>query len=272
MRSQRTEFQTLAQARSFANEDLISLQNRDFRYTSWRLLWKIGVDRIIDRWQFGINVTSPSVSLGGSGVVGYDSTLVADTNDPSVPGGIVTTTQEDLPARYKSPLSIGGGGAYSFGKGRRVHFAAEWFAAVQEYEVVDSEPFVSREGGDTLSFDISQKLDGVFNAGVGIEYTFSDLLSGYGGFRTDFSARPDQVQSGGFTSTVSRWNLYHVSLGSTFRIERSDFTLGAVFSFGSSEPFDPLTLLPGLRPPEEGRMATADFTRITVILGFGLDL
>jgi len=50
-------------------------------------------------------------------------------------------------------------------------------------------------------------------------------------------------------------------------------TLGVVFSFGKSEPFDPLVLLPGVRPPtDEDRMATANFTRITVILGFGLDL
>ncbi|MCK5488456.1 MAG: hypothetical protein KAI98_00625, partial [Gemmatimonadetes bacterium] len=61
--------------------------------------------------------------------------------------------------------------------------------------------------------------------------------------------------------------------GSTFTVERSDFTLGLVFSFGQSEPFDPLVLLPGVRPPtDEDRTATASFTRITVILGFGLDL
>jgi hypothetical protein len=273
VRSQRTELQTLTQARSIENEELVALQNRDFRYTAWRILWKLGIGRIIDRWQFGVNVTSPSLSLGGSGDVGYDSTFVVEENDPSVSGGIVTTTQEDLPARYKTPLSVGGGGAYSFGEGRRVHFAAEWFAEVQEYDVIDSEPFVSPESGDTLSFDISQKLDGVFNAGVGIEYTFSDLLGGYGGFRTDFSARPTEVEGSDFTSTVSRWDIYHVSLGSTFTVERSDFTLGVVFSFGASEPFDPLFLLPGAPPPtDEDRMATADFTRITVILGFGLDL
>jgi len=273
VRSQRTEFQSLVQARSSENEEFIALQSRDFRYAAWRILWKLGINRIIDRWQFGVNVTSPSLSLGGSGDVGYDSTFVVDSNDPSVSGGIVTTSQEDLPARYKTPLSVGGGGAYSFGEGRRVHFAAEWFAEVQEYRVIDSEPFVSPESGDTLSFDIDQKLDGVFNAGVGIEYTFSDLLGGYGGFRTDFSARPDEVEGSDFTSTVSRWDLYHVSLGSTFTVERSDFTLGVVFSFGKSEPFDPLFLLPGLEPPTgEEPMARADFTRITVILGFGLDL
>jgi len=273
VRSQRTELQTLVQARSFEDEELVALQNRDFRYTAWRILWKLGVNRIIDRWQFGVNVTSPSLSLGGSGDVGFDSTFVVEDNDPAVSGGIVTMTQEDLPARYKTPLSIGGGGAYSFGEGRRVHFAAEWFTDVQEYDVIDSEPFVAPESGDTLSFDISQELDGVFNAGVGIEYTFSDLLGGYGGFRTDFSARPNEVSAGDFTSTISRWNVYHVSAGSTFTVERSDFTLGLVFSFGQSEPFDPLVLLPGLRPPtDEDRMATASFTRITVILGFGLDL
>lgn len=272
VRSQRTELQTVAQALGFEDEQVVALQNRDFRYTAWRILWKLGIDRIIDRWQFGMNVTSPSLSLGGSGVIGYDSTVVIEQGEPGVSGGIVTTTQEDLPARYKTPLSIGGGAAYSFGEGRRVHFAAEWFAEVQEYDVLDSEPFMAPESGDTLSFDISQKLDGVINAGVGIEYTFNELLSGYGGFRTDASARPTEVEGGDFTATVSRWNIYHVSMGSTFTIERSDFTLGAVFSFGESEPFDPLVLLPGLRPPDDGRLATAGFTRITVILGFGLDL
>jgi hypothetical protein len=273
VRSQRTEFQTLAQASGMDEEELLGLQNRDFNFTAWRILWKLGIDRIIDRWQFGVNLTSPSLSLGGSGEVGFDSTFVVTEGPPGAGTGIITSTQEDLPARYKTPLAVGGGAAYAFGEGRRIHFAAEWNSSVEEYDVIDSEPFVAPESGDTISFDIAQELDPVFNAGAGIEYKFTDLLGGYGGFRTDFSARPTDVSTGDFTATVSRWDIYHVSLGSTFQVERSDFTLGAVLSFGNSAPFDPLNLLPGITPPPGSeREATANFTRITIILGFGLDL
>jgi len=272
VRSQRFDVGTTVQAQGVEDEEIVALQSRDFRYLAWRILWKLGVNRIIDEWQFGVNVTSPGVSLGGNGEIGYDSTFVIDQGPPGVSSGIITTSQDDLPARYKTPLAVGGGAAFSFGEGRRVHVATEWHGEVQEYAVIDAEPFPLGSNGDSLTFDVSQKLDAVLNAGVGIEYKFSDLLGAYGGFRTDFSARPTDVESGDFTSTVSRWNLYHISGGSTFQVERSDFTLGLVFSFGRSEPFDPLDLLPGLTLPDEGRLTTAAYTQITVILGFGLDL
>ena len=76
--------------------------------------------------------------------------------------------------------------------------------------------------------------------------------------------------SGEFLANVSRWDLYHVALGSTFTVERSDFTLGTVLSFGQSEPFEPPEYLPGILPPEERPLAEASVFRITVILGFGL--
>jgi hypothetical protein len=273
VRNQRTEFQIAAQGLGVAGETLVSLQNRDFRYQTWRILWKAGVSKIVGRWQLGLTLTTPGVSLGGSGDVGFDSTFVlAGSDRPEVGTGLVTTTQENLPARYKSPLSIGGGGAYTFNRERaRVHFAAEWFNAIGEYAVIDSEPFTAPESGDTISFDITQELNSVFNAGVGIENQFSELLGAYAGFRTDFNAGLEEPARGGqFPANVSRWDLYHVSLGSTFTIERSDFTLGTVFSFGHSEPFDPLDFLPGLRPPDQARMAEASLFRITIILGFGL--
>ena len=272
VRTQRTDLQTLAQAQSVA-EDVVALQGRGFRYTAWRILWKLGINRIIDRWQFGINVTSPSVSLGGSGELTFDSTFVSSEEIPGRSSSIVASSQTDRPARYKSPISIGGGGAYAFGEGRRVHFTAEWFGPVQQYDVIEGESFVAPASGDTISFDIAQELDPVFNAGIGVEYKFSQLLGGYGGFRTDFSARPTEVSTGDFTATASRWDIYHLSLGSTFQVDRSDFTLGAVLSFGNSDPFDPATFVPGINPsPGSEREATADYTRIIIILGFGLDL
>ncbi len=273
VRSQRTEFQIASQASDVAGESLIAIQNRDFRYSAWRIIWKAGVSKIVGRWQVGLSLTSPGVSLGGSGDIGFDSTFVISGSDrPELSGGLVTTTQDKLPARYKSPLSIGLGGAYTFNRERaRAHFAAEWFNSVGEYAVIDSEPFIAPESGDTISFDITQELNSVFNAGVGIENQFSKLLGAYAGFRTDFNAGLEEPSKGGqFAANVSRWDLYHVALGSTFTIERSHFTLGTVLSFGQSEPFDPLDFLPGIRPPDQQRLAEAGLFRITVILGFGL--
>ncbi len=270
-RNQRTEFQIAAQANDAAGEALLALQNRDFRYNAWRILWKAGVSKILGSWQLGLNLTTPSVSLGGSGDIGFDSTFViSGVGQPS--GGLVTTTQDKLPARYKSPLSIGVGGAYTFNRERaRVHVAAEWFNRVDEYDVIDSEPFVAPQSGDTISFDVVQELESVFNAGVGIENQFSELLGAYAGFRTDFNAGLEEPSGDGkYLANVSRWDLYHVALGSTFTIERSDFTLGTVLSFGRSDPFDPLDFLPGIRPPDQQQQATADLFRITVILGFGI--
>ena len=60
--------------------------------------------------------------------------------------------------------------------------------------------------------------------------TFSDDLSLYAAFATDFSA---SAGTPGAQNSVSTWDIYHLTAGSSFRLGSARLTLGLAFAFGS---------------------------------------
>jgi hypothetical protein len=112
-----------------------------------------------------------------------------------------------------------------------IHATAEWFAPVSEYTILEPAPFVGQSTGDTLSPALLQELERVINFGVGVEQRFSPTLAGYASFRTDFSARRTSATG---VSSMSRWNIYHLTAGTSFEALGVGFTLGLGYGFGSS--------------------------------------
>jgi hypothetical protein len=270
VRDQKTREQTLAQAVDTAGNAGIALQQEGYNYQHWRLLWKIGLGgNLGDHWEVGVSLTTPSIGLFGSGKAFYDETLI--TQDLGGSGtsfsDVTTSTQQDLPVDYKSPLSVGVGGAYSKGPAR-FHASAEWFDGVPVYDVLAPAPVLLPDSS-MAAFGLTQELTSVTNVAVGAEYQFSPKLTGYAGFRTDQSAI-DNASTG--NTSLSIWDIYHVSAGGTFSIGASDFTLGGIMAWGSDVTNSGIELIPGgggapIDPPDQ---IDVKFFRVTFILGFSI--
>ena len=84
---------------------------------------------------------------------------------------VATDFQDGVPANYKTPLSVGLGGAYAFGP-TRLHFSAEWFASQGAYHVLQTSTFTAQSSGEVLTNQVVQELEAVLNYGVGIEHRF----------------------------------------------------------------------------------------------------
>ncbi len=271
IRNQRTSFATTAEVVGTDTDEAgVALSARAFDYQHWRLLWKIGLAAEFERLELGLTVTTPSLALWGSGSSGFNRAVIVqniDTADPTLPL-VEVDFQDGVSADYQSALSVGAGAAYQLGASK-LYASAEWFDKVDEFEVLDTQPFVGQTTGDSVSFDVTAELDDVLNFGAGVEHQFNQKTGGYASFRTDFSAAVPQSQT---NSAITFWDLYHVALGATFTVMRSVWTLGGVFAFGG-EDIAGIDLLPGeeendqIGIPDETRL---NYSRFTFILGFEL--
>ncbi len=258
VRNDRTSVTAIRQA-IFESGDLgIRYDNQDLDYHNWRLLWKAGYSTTFESWRLGATLTTPSISLFGSGSVNLDDSLVTTGETDGIDDRIVSNSQDDLSATYKSPVSIGLGASRDF-KSWSFHFSMEWFDSVSPYTVVDAEPFVNQETGEIFEPDIVHALDSVTNFAFGYEKLFKNGNRAYGSFRSDFSAAPDQGKS---NLTVTDWDLWHLGGGLSFGVGKTAMTLGAIFAFGNSEPSPILN-----DPDDELRLG---FNRLTFIIGFDL--
>ena len=263
VRSQRISSELMAQAVDTTGLAAVFLEGRDVRFDNWRLLLKIGASAEYGAWRFGATVTTPSLKLFGSGDAYITQSLVVQGGI----GSVMAQLQEDVAADYISPLAVGAGVGYE--RGRSVlNLAVEYFSKVGARDVLATEPVQDPITGDPIDVNLRQELDAVLNLAVGWQQRFSEKLEGYGGFRTDFSAKPDDSQS---VFPLSSWNIYHLSGGATFDMGRSHFTLGAVVAWGQSDE-ERITGGEG----EDGEAPQFDiatrmkYFRTTLILGFSI--
>ena len=268
VRDQRSRVQTLAQAVNTSGAAGIALQQEGYNYQHWRLLWKIGLGGNFGNWDLGLSVTTPSVGIAGSGKAAYDQTLITQDldGDGNSFSDVTSSTQQDLPVTYKSPLSVGVGAAYQKGSAR-IHASAEWFDAVPAYDVLAPDPVLLPDT-TMAAFGLTQELGSVSNIAVGAEYQFGPKLTGYLGFRTDQSALEDTSSS---NTSLSRWDIYHVSGGGTFALGPSDFTIGGIVAWGSDVTQTGIDFIPGDDDPVElPDQLPLKFFRFTFILGFSI--
>jgi len=264
VRSQRRFATNAVQILSTGNRAAIANVSTDYDFSHWRLLWKIGVQGRVAKWDLGVTVTTPSVGMFGSGKVGNNLTLVGQLVDQNGNPAteIATDFQTGLSASYKSPLSVALGAARTFGP-TTVHWSLEYFAPVGAYTVVDGQPFIGQSSGRTINTAVIDELDAVLNAGVGIEREFGPDLLGYFGFHTDFNAASNNPA---VNLSHTKWDFYHISGGATFGAAGSSFTLGGELAVASDvlkidphDPFRPIGLPPELQ---------ASSYRLTLLLGF----
>lgn len=230
-RSHRVNLQTLAEALTSNGEIAMTIYKWDYKYSSYRILWKLGLAFDFDRITLGLTITPPSLKLYGSGFSGINITVVRQDmdGDGTNDNYIATDFQDGLDSNYHTPLSLGLGLTCKF-KNFRLYGSAEWFDSVEKYDVLSGENFTALSSGDTWPNKVTHELDSVLNYGIGIEYTFNKNLKTYSSFTTDFSARKPGTDT---NLSITDWNVYHLMSGTTFKIKSYSFTLGFGYAFGS---------------------------------------
>ena len=66
---------------------------------------------------------------------------------------LAANVQTEVPAKYKSPLSVGLGFGWQIGKAR-INASGEWFDRIEPYVVLQGDEFVTQEPAETRSFEV----------------------------------------------------------------------------------------------------------------------
>jgi len=135
--------------------------------------------------------------------------------------------------------------------------------------VLDTKPFLSQGSGETLTNDLTHELKSVTNFGFGVDFFSNESLTFSGSFATDFSARIPGTET---NLTVSTWDIYHISGGTTFKIGNSDLTLGLEYAFGSNEINQQIDITDPVNNENGGIDKKSEVTiqRIKILIGFEL--
>ena len=264
-RGQRTRKELSGQAAFSASEGGAALLVEDTDYSNYRLLWKGGISTQRETWDLGLTFTTPSVRLFGKGDASYVRSAVgADLGGgPSV--DVSVRHEENLDSHYQAPWSVAVGGAYRQGAST-FHATAEWFDQVGPFDVLDASRFESDPAAASLVKRLRQKAASVVNFGVGYERKVSERFGVYGAFTTDFTFN-DKEDSG--TNSLSTWDIYHVTAGTSVMVGHVKLTMGAAYAFGN----DTRTVATVVVPPSERPVLTTSpldvkYQRFRVLVGF----
>lgn len=272
-RNQQTRAQAIGQALTTTGEVAAALRIREFDFNHVRTLWKVGLGVYRPPLSAGVTITTPSVHLSGKGSALFNMTTTGlDVNGDGVEDpNYASNYQRGVRALYRSSWSFGVGAAYRVGR-IRLHASAEWFDAVEAFDVLETEDFQAQHSGETLANDLTHELRAVVNYGIGLEVHLSDHFSSYSGFATDFSAAVPESET---NLSLSVWDIYHMAVGTVVSIGSTELTLGATYAFGDEVLARPVDFTDPSEANQligSGKDATLIFRRVKFILGFSIEL
>ena len=240
---------------------------------------KAGFHARFGPWRFGLNVTSPSISIWSSSKVQRE---LSQTNLPGNTDRIQIGEQESLPSQYKYPLSIGLGASHIYKSGS-IHLAAEYFAGLSPYKMIEA-----RDESSTFSvlfnspsvdfFTVYNSAKPVVNMAFGWEQHLNDRLFIHLGLRSDFSYahidNRDYVQKLRLQSIPM--NLWHGTLGFSLRRKASLVSVGVQYSYGHQEKglvqlvnfTEPVVRAPLYLEGERTDQSFANYHSVTLLIGF----
>ncbi|WP_336516822.1 hypothetical protein [Pollutibacter soli] len=215
--------------------------------TNGGLRIKLGANYEFDNnHHFGMVVSLPLIKIFGKGSLTSDIQINDLTLSPGVTVNLLASTQQEhLKSTWKMPLSIAAGYTWKHRKGM-LYFSAEYFGKIKLYDVLapKDQSFIRPDTvSSTYAYDVLRYMDArkaLLNAGIGFSYELREAIVGYLSFRTDFNYLDlkSLEDKRGFVAATSRWNSYHMQLGSNFRFKRSNIRAGALLTYGLSHSFE----------------------------------
>ncbi|MDO6761402.1 hypothetical protein Q4566_14415 [Tamlana sp. 2_MG-2023] len=220
--------------------------NENVDYYNARYSAKLGVSYQKERWKAGLTLTTPSINLLGIGSVAANieanNFKLIDDNRISA---VATDRQSELKTIYKSPLSISAGVNY-IGTKSHIGISCQYYGSTDMYDIMDvaSDTFIRpanvapQLGADDF-MRVQAAAKSVFNVAIGYEYLLKDSLSLFLSARNDMSYFDESLNDErGIKTTISSWDIYHISSGVTIKKNQSNLSLGLLFSTGSTNDYE----------------------------------
>lgn len=272
---------------AFMNDEARTLvganQNQNVEYYNVRYVAKIGTVYKSGDWSIGLTATSPSLNLFGNGTLASNIAVrnlkLIDDNRIS---GVATDRQAELKSKFKSPFSIALGTNFEK-ENSSAGIAIQYYAGIDIYNIMEPEPgsFVRPiELAPELQSDLFLRnragAKSVLNIAIGYEYKLNESISILFSGRNDMSYFDSELNEGtGIKTTVSTWDIYHISGGVNIEQNNSNLSLGLLFSSGRNGKYRQAgNINPNDLDFVEGTttITSAKFTSIGLLVGYTFNL
>ncbi len=248
------------------------------KYSTFKLLVKLGLAYNIHPWKFGLTLTTPSVGLYGSGSVQRQNSVIAISDNPAdmTENYLIMDRKKDVSASYKHPLSIAFGVNFQTEK-TRIALSAECFFKIGTYSVMKpgAEPFLYPSTYADSS-GVKNQIDGylnvkvaarpVFNIGIGWSQVLYRQLSLLMGAYTDFSSYSPTPSSQDLLHGFDQFDIYHISTGLSYQRQKQTLTLGFTYAFTPNQKVPPYTVIN--QDPVNSGDAVLSSNSFSVVLGY----
>jgi len=221
-----------------------------FKYSDYRLIWKLGVMYKFNRVSLGATMTTPS--LGGIYSDGKrvtrrqkQSNITSPETGEPIPNYFIGDYKErkDMEVNHKSPLSFALGLTWHSKKKDQVFYTTfEYFGGLQPYDIIQANegPNISTgtvdeniEMNEWLSF--VSGANPVFNAAFAYSWTINEKLLLMAGMRTDFNSikgyNYDPYRESKAINGLAMDN-YHLSGGLSWNVLGQDLITGIQYTIG----------------------------------------
>jgi hypothetical protein len=208
--------------------------------------FKFGAGYNMDKHHFGITISAPQFALKGSGSLLSDNQITDLRTPPDLDtiNLLAYSRQQNLKAKFKTPLSVAFGYAYDLKKGQ-LYIAAEYFAKIKQYNILTPKSQNYIKGGDDsddlaslfLNFRDSRKQ--VVNIGIGGSIELQPEVTAYASFHTDFSFvnHIEDFDIDGYKFNTANYNLYRSQLGANLKKRKFNLRAGFLLAYGSTNKY-----------------------------------
>lgn len=225
-------------------------KEEEAKFNDYRLMWKFGVFYKKDRYGFGLNISTPTLSgiySDGKRVMRRISqNNITDPESGEPKNNFLLLDYEEkknVMVKSKSPFSIAAGITYyNSDKTKILYFTAQYFAEMKAYAIVKANRNPSLENNSFLQDEEYRHfltfVEGgkpVFNAAIGYKWFVKENLMLLAGFKTDFNYEKDydlKPFSNELTLESFNFNKFHITGGSTAHIFGQDVTAGIQYTLG----------------------------------------
>ncbi|TLX70445.1 hypothetical protein E9993_22270 [Labilibacter sediminis] len=275
IRDQKAHLQTQLQAYSEEGKVESYFAKRSYDYNTVGILWKIGLAMNYDPFNFGLTVTTPTIQIKGSGSFHYEQVYTGIYGNQPI---YERATQSDIDMTYRTPFSVAGGFGVKLFKGV-LHGSAEYYHSVNQYTLMDADPFVGQSTNIEIDPFLKDELNSVFNYGLGYNFQFSEKINGYISYAADYSAAPDYQKNDGQNNGLVYASTFHSKInhyagGVMLNFKRADITLGASLATTDYEISRPIHFPDGddiklLNPDQKSQI---HWNRLRFIIGISIPM
>ena len=214
---------------------------RDYSFTLYSLLMKIGIYYEGKPFSLGLAVTTPSVRVTGTGSFRGSATVFNQDRDGDgeLEAILHVTDPQDSKARYKTPLAISVGASWKADT-RTIYFSAEWYNKVAPFSPIDAQPPTTFVREDDLADNLLIETNRVINFALGLEQRLSSKSLLFFSALTDLSAI---AKSNDVLISMADRDLFHVTAGTSVTISRLTLTTGLGYVYGTEQTDVPINFL-----------------------------